>query len=227
MAKKRKASTKTEAESVYKLIEFPSPKKREQFVNHVDQWTNCNRCNLHQNAFRKVLYRGTVPCDYLFIGEAPGRSEDAVGYPFVGPAGKILDRLISQCQEQTGVDFTYGISNVVACLPLDIHENLRSITDLGHAKIRVPEREECLACAPRLTQMIQIARPKYGTIMLGKVAETKAKSAFIASGIDVPVLPLYHPAYLLRMGDRNEGKSVAYAKTALQLKKFVEETHHA
>jgi uracil-DNA glycosylase family 4 len=45
-------------------------------------------------ANRVVLVRGSVPCDVLFIGEAPGQSEDVVGRPFVGPAGKLLDRII-------------------------------------------------------------------------------------------------------------------------------------
>jgi uracil-DNA glycosylase len=61
---------------------------------HVDDWKDCTRCPLHTVRSNVVLARGSIPCDILFVGEAPGRSEDALGKPFVGPAGILLDEMI-------------------------------------------------------------------------------------------------------------------------------------
>jgi DNA polymerase len=62
-----------------------------RWSEHVERWKDCMACGLCRQRYRICLGRGTVPCDVLFIGEAPGAVENAQGLPFVGPAGQLLD----------------------------------------------------------------------------------------------------------------------------------------
>ncbi len=68
---------------------------RTKLDQHIADWESCTRCPLHTTRRWVVLGRGTLPCDVLFVGEAPGNSENDIGKPFIGQAGKILDSLIS------------------------------------------------------------------------------------------------------------------------------------
>lgn len=61
---------------------------------HVERWKSCQRCALGRTRDKIVLAKGRLPCDVLFVGEAPGESEDVIGLPFVGPAGRLLDEMI-------------------------------------------------------------------------------------------------------------------------------------
>lgn len=67
---------------------------------HQQKWKNCTGCALHLNRNQVVTFRGDAPCDVLLIGEAPGRSEDFLGQPFVGESGYILNDLIKLCFSQ-------------------------------------------------------------------------------------------------------------------------------
>src|SRR4051812_28157858 len=96
------------------------------WLQHVQRWKDCQRCPLGQQRGRICLtrackagdqpgaYGGRLPCDVLFIGEAPGSSEDALGLPFVGPAGDLLDQIKQRAlPPETSCAFT----NLVACYP--------------------------------------------------------------------------------------------------------------
>lgn len=123
-----------------------------------EDWKNCDRCLLAANRSNVVLAKGKVPCDVLFCGEAPGRSEDALGAPFVGPAGKLLDGIIGRSvPEGTRVAF----ANVLGCIPLN---------EDGDVKIADLPKESVEACRPRLERFIlEVAWPRL-IVCLGKVA---------------------------------------------------------
>ncbi len=67
-----------------------------KYQEYKKQWKGCKRCPLYKTRRKIVHCRGSLPCDIFFLGEAPGDSEDLLGKPFVGPAGKLLDRIIAK-----------------------------------------------------------------------------------------------------------------------------------
>lgn len=180
--------------SLIKISKSVSP----HWVAHKEQWSSCTRCPLYENAHLKVFARGSVPCDVLFIGEAPGKDENLRGYPFVGKAGSLLNKLIEDSFEIYG-EYRYAITNVVACLP---------ITEEG--KLRPPEPLEVKRCDPRLRSFIDdIAHPSK-IICLGRVATTHLDEADLFP----QVYSLVHPAWVLRQGGVS---SEAYRQTLKNL----------
>lgn len=81
------------------------------FQEHRRKWNDCQRCRLCEGRTNVVLARGRVPCDVLFIGEAPGVSEDILNKPFVGPAGKLLDSIVEKAWEKAGEEVDTGGSD--------------------------------------------------------------------------------------------------------------------
>lgn len=124
---------------------------------HVEKWTGCEDCHLSRRRHRMAFVRGTVPCDVLFLGEAPGASEDVLGRPFVGPAGKLLDQIIARAVPE-GV--TYAMTNLVCCIPLDE----------DGSKTTEPDHDAVMACAPRLVEFVTIAKPRL-IVMVGACAD--------------------------------------------------------
>ncbi|CAN5343750.1 hypothetical protein BH11PSE11_BH11PSE11_35280 [soil metagenome] len=156
---------------------------------------NCRKCTLCEGRTRTVFGIGDEKANWLFIGEGPGRNEDAQGEPFVGPAGKLLDNMLSAIGLRRGAN-AY-IANIVKCRPTD-----------ANGKDRPPTLQEAAACLPYLERQIALIQPTL-IIALGKSAAV----SLLKLGPDVPVsglrgkvhryagLPLvvtYHPAYLLR-----------------------------
>lgn len=168
------------------------------FARLVREWDGCRRCPLGQFANKTVLYRGSLNARVMFIGEGPGRSEDILGEPFVGRAGKLLDQAIRDAgQIPAGAFFT----NLVACRPCD---SLRSPN-------RPPEEGEIEKCAKRLQETIRIVRPAC-IVWLGKVPQFSASDFDPGKAITF-FLP--HPAWLLRVGG---SKSDWYRKFVLNLR---------
>ena len=127
---------------------------------HVRQWTGCRKCSLCEMRNQVVLFRGQVPADVVMVGIGPGKSENAEGVPFWGPAGKLLDRIVQEALDVSGcqVPGTIGpdycsiriaYTNLVCCIPLD--ETGKKETD--------PESTEILACKDRLLEFIDLCRP--------------------------------------------------------------------
>ncbi len=84
------------------------------YKQHVIDWKECRRCALCETRTRTVLCRGNVPAQVVFIGEAPGASEDVKGTPFFGPAGHLLNHII----ERAGlVETPTCITNLLGCIP--------------------------------------------------------------------------------------------------------------
>jgi uracil-DNA glycosylase family 4 len=153
-------------------------------------WCDCVRCPLGYKAFAHVLYEA-VPdhsrnTDVLFIGEGPGVSEDALGRPFVGPAGKLLKRTVIRAG---GDDLRLVYTNLVACRP----------TPPKTGGNRPPSAEEVSACQPRLAEIIRIFRPKT-IILLGKIPQLYAYAAIGQAGSDAQIVEVPHPSSLLHTG---------------------------
>jgi len=92
-----------------------------KWERHVRKWEDCQKCELAERRKNVVLFRGKVPNDVLFIGEAPGVVEDKFGKPFKGPAGLLLDDMISKAIEEVPAAKSYkmGFTNMISCIPLD------------------------------------------------------------------------------------------------------------
>ncbi|MCX7832205.1 MAG: uracil-DNA glycosylase [Actinobacteria bacterium] len=154
-----------------------------------DSALNCQKCKLHEYRTQVVFGVGNPDADLMFIGEAPGYNEDVKGEPFVGAAGKLLDKVIF---EETGLTRNQiYITNVVKCRP---------------PNNRNPEEDEIVACNPYLLKQIELIKPKVicalgnfaARTLLGKnegISKLRGR-IFISHGIKV--VPTFHPAAILR-----------------------------
>jgi uracil-DNA glycosylase len=149
---------------------------------------DCTRCKLHSTRNKIVFADGNPKADLLFIGEGPGRDEDAQGLPFVGRAGKLLTQMIEAMGLQRNEVY---IANVVKCRP---PEN------------RLPEPDEIKTCSPFLMRQIDAVDPKV-IVCLGACSAqtllqtTRGISHFRGQWQEFrgrKLMATYHPAYLLR-----------------------------
>ncbi len=148
------------------------------------RYRKCTACGLAKFRRNVVFGRGKTPAEIMFIGEAPGKSEDLLGEAFVGPSGRLLDMAIKDAAKMIGVKPpTFFISNVLGCRP----------TDKKRGPNREPTNEEAWACWSRLEDTYVIVRPKV-LVFLGKVAERFCKKAWPFGKV------FLHPAYIIRRG---------------------------
>ncbi len=169
---------------------------------HVKQWKDCQKCPLCTQRKLIVLARGSIPCELLFVGEAPGDSENLIGQPFVGPAGKLLDRIIEAALLGEGP--TMAFTNLVACYP-------KEAKDAGENE---PDRKEIEACRPRLEQFIKLCSPRL-IVAVGKLAE-----AWLPE-VEAHTTVITHPAAILRMSIAQ--KDFAFQKCIITIRTAVEE----
>lgn len=161
---------------------------------HVRTWGGCRACKLSACRTEIVLARGDLPCDVLFVGEAPGKTEDALGEPFVGPAGQLLDRILGRALDGFPRAVRVAYSNLIACIPLD---------DEGEGKTEEPPPESVAACAPRLADLVRIARPRL-VVRVGRHAQhhlTRGYKESVKVGFDGPWCDVAHPAWMIRKPD--------------------------
>lgn len=149
-------------------------------------------CPLRTPGLRTVFADGNPDAGLMLIGEAPGVQEDRAGLPFVGPAGKLLDRMLAAIGHDRSSAY---ITNVVYWRPP------------GN---RTPTPEEVETCLPFVRRHVALVKPKL-VVALGACA-TRALTgdasgimrlrggwrSFDAEGTQYPLLPMLHPAYLLR-----------------------------
>ena len=149
---------------------------------------DCKRCKLHATRKNIVFGQGSPAARLMFIGEAPGADEDEQGLAFVGKAGQLLTKIIEAIGLTRDEVF---ITNILKSRP---PEN------------RNPEPDEILACQGFLDRQIDAIRPRV-IVALGKfAAHWVLKTAEPITRLrgrmgrykDIPVMPTYHPAYLLR-----------------------------
>jgi uracil-DNA glycosylase family 4 len=149
---------------------------------------DCERCGLASGRDKIVFGAGSPDAELVFVGEAPGFHEDRQGVPFVGKAGDLLDRMIVAMGLDR--DKVY-ICNVIKCRPPDNRD---------------PAPEEIQACSPFLYKQLEAIDPKV-IVTLGRFAGNclmgtqKTMGSMRGRWHDwrgVPVMPTFHPAYLLR-----------------------------
>jgi DNA polymerase len=128
---------------------------------------------------RVVVARGKIPAEILFIGEAPGTSEDVIGLPFVGPAGRLLDHFTNRAINNR---HDYALTNLVCCLPK---------TDAKDKE--EPPKEAIVACKDRLTEFIKLCQPT----LIVCVGTLPRKHVPKLEGINYAAIT--HPAAILRM----------------------------
>lgn len=148
----------------------------------------CNKCPLHGGRTNIVFGQGPEDAGIMFIGEAPGAQEDKQGLPFVGPAGQLLDRMLHAVGLHRKQVY---ITNIVKCRP---------------PNNRDPEPAESAACRAYLDAQVKALGPK-AICTLGRpaaqaVLDSKAPISAMRgnwhAAWGVPLLPTFHPAYLLR-----------------------------
>lgn len=148
----------------------------------------CKRCALHKTRTHAVPGQGHPAPDILFIGEGPGEDEDLQGLAFVGAAGKLLTKMIEAMGYAREAVF---IANIVKCRP---------------PQNRKPEPEEVAQCLPFLREQISALKPKVIVAMGATAVESLLKITGITrvrgqwrSYENIPVMPTFHPSYLLRV----------------------------
>jgi DNA polymerase len=176
------------------LLEVAAPPPSEPLPESGDldslarEATSCTRCRLSEQRRNVVVGEGNPHARVMFVGEGPGAEEDRTGRPFVGQAGLLLDAMIFALGLERRQVY---IANVVKCRPP------------GN---RDPQDDEVAACAPFLDRQIALIRPQV-IVALGKPAARRLTGSAAPIGalcgrwssyLGVPVLPTFHPAYLLR-----------------------------
>jgi DNA polymerase len=169
------------------------PPRREETLDEIrEKLAGCGGCPLCGGRTTIVFGVGNPRARLMFIGEGPGAEEDRQGEPFVGAAGKRLDQWIGRIGLSRGDVY---IANIVKCRPP------------GN---RVPSPEEAKACLPYLMRQIRAIRPEV-ICTLGLTALnhlfgvderiTRARGRWREMD-GIPVLPTYHPAFILRDASR-------------------------
>lgn len=197
-----------------------TPEWKTPWHRHVTEWSWCKDCGLGETCANVVLGRGRLPCDVVFVGEAPGKDEDAQAVPFVGKAGKVFNWLVADAVERVSMPFQWAVTNVVGCRPLD-----------DDGQNRPPTEDEAATCSPRVAQFLLIARPR-AVVLMGKTAQ-KLTRPIVDHHFSGPIdmgrvgwvapyegpLEIVHPAYILRAGGIG---GYQYTKAMLAVVDFVQ-----
>ena len=161
------------------------------------QVKGCRKCGLCETRTQTVFGQGHAGARLVFVGEAPGYEEDKQGLAFVGPAGQLLTRMIVAMGLSRDEVF---ICNVLKCRP---------------PNNRDPLADEILSCSPYLREQLAILQPEMLIALGAPAAKTLLNTAqaigklrgrfheYFLSGVtgmgpSIPLMPTYHPAYLLR-----------------------------
>ena len=167
----------------------PAANKRQAMKDIDALVAGCTKCRLHSTRTNTVPGEGNLDASLMFVGEGPGADEDAKGRPFVGAAGKLLDKIIVAMGMHREEVY---IGNVVKCRP---------------PANRLPEKDEMDSCLPYLERQIKAIDPAI-IVLLGSTAYkaiikdsregiTKARGQVIE--LDGRIyIPTFHPAALLR-----------------------------
>lgn len=151
---------------------------------------SCTKCGLSSSRRHTVFSRGNPGAKLCFVGEAPGAEEDEKGVPFVGRAGQLLDKMIAAMGLDPARDVY--VCNIIKCRPP------------GN---RRPEPEEVDACIPYLheqlgrvqpTAIVALGNTAVAALLGTKLGITKVRGAWKLYRGKIPVMPTYHPSYLLR-----------------------------
>jgi DNA polymerase len=164
-----------------------------------DAARDCQACDLYKRGTQTVFGEGARKAELMLVGEQPGDAEDLAGHPFVGPAGKLLDRAL----EDAGIDrAAVYVTNVVKHFKWEPRGKRRI-----HKK---PNAGEIAACRPWLDTEIQLVKPR-AIVCLGATAAqaligrqfkvTAHRGEFVPSSLAPLVLATVHPSSILRAPD--------------------------
>ncbi len=161
---------------------------------------SCEKCSLHKTKTNYVPGEGSIKPDIMFIGEGPGETEDKFGRPFIGKAGNLLEKIILKMGYSRETVF---IGNIVKCRP---------------PNNRDPLKDEVESCIHFLEEQIKILKPRVivclGRVALNNLLETNYPISKVRgqlfSYMGIPVLPTYHPAFILHKKDRDEVSRVKW-----------------
>ena len=159
----------------------------------------CQACDLYRHATQTVFGEGRAKARVLLAGEQPGNDEDLAGRPFVGPAGRLLDKALAEA----GIDREQAyVTNVVKHFKWEPRGKRRI-----HAK---PNAAEITACLPWLESEIRIVEPEV-VVCLGATAAqaiigkqfrvTKQRGEVVASPLAAKTVATVHPSSILRAPD--------------------------
>lgn len=178
----------------------------------------CNKCPLSKSRKNVIFGEGNLDAKILLIGEAPGRDEDIMGKPFVGKSGQLLDKIIQASGFSRNKHLF--ISNIVKCRP---PEN------------RVPTEDEARICIPFLFKQIELIDPVI-LVLLGSVALkymmgpdlriTRLHGTWLSWNNRL-VMPVYHPAALLRNPSLKRETWEDYKKIIMKYRELVDSQHHS
>ena len=150
----------------------------------------CYACELRAHCRQVVPGAGSLPADILFQGIAPGKSEDLLGEPFVGPSGRLLNVILRDACKLIKLERNLHIykTNAVLC-----RSSIRDRMNEKFGNNCDPEESHVLTCMPKVVKLIRMINPTM-IIFLGKLPEKYYRSEFPDAGI------LHHPAFLLKDG---------------------------
>lgn len=152
-----------------------------------------DQCELKRGARSTVFADGNPAARVMIIGEAPGRDEDIQGKPFVGRAGQLLDRMLGEINLARHAGDSSQAVYITNVLPWRPPQN------------RDPEPDEITMLMPFVKRHVELAKPDILVLMgnsscqaiLGRKGITRLRGNW-TNGLNLPVLPMFHPAYLLR-----------------------------
>ena len=177
----------------------------------------CRACHLYKHATQTVFGEGPRKADVMLVGEQPGDAEDLAGHPFVGPAGKLLDRALDEAGIDRGLVY---VTNVVKHFKWEPRGKRRI-----HAK---PNGGEIAACRPWLETEIALIKPRVlvclgataAQALLGKSFKvSQQRGRFVPSTLAPRVTATVHPSSILRAPDDDSRH--------LEMKRFVADLRRA
>jgi uracil-DNA glycosylase family 4 len=172
---------------------------RNKIIRLTGTWEQCIQCSFAQARHNVVQVRGHLPAEFCFVGEAPGKTEDLLGWPFSGRSGHLL---FDWVREAGGDGLRVAYVNLLACRPCDYPGGPN----------RVPTRKEIMACSSRLDGVLKVVKP-LAYILLGKTVADN----WSPGPQKLATLELQHPARTLRLGAEGEGES---KRTIVALRAF-------
>lgn len=163
-----------------------------------DDLGECTRCGLHEGRNAIVFGEGNPNAPIVFVGEGPGAEEDRTGRPFVGRAGELLTKMINALGYERSEIY---ICNIVKCRPP------------GN---RNPLPDEVASCLPFLERQLEaigphvvvtLGKPAVSTLLGRDIAITRTRGTWHEWN-GIPLMPTFHPAYLLRNYTRETRQAV-------------------
>ena len=184
--------------------------RRHQLKVLYREWADCTKCSLAKHRSNIVFGNGDPGADLMFVGQAPGQTEDETGEPFEGPSGELLNALLEKAGISRGEIFT---TNLVMCYP---------------PEDRIPTREEREACLDRLHRQIYLVDPMLIIPVGGEAMKALMGGAYKAiteehgkiGDVIVPgkhtdivysAMPIFHPSFILRE-DRIDPKKKTWSE---------------